>query len=145
MWKDIFEYHNHFNQKMIAEIIKHFGALPERTFPLFCHVLNAHQIWNSRILGLKSYEINQVHPKEKCSEIDANNYLDTLKILASGNLDREINYKTFKGADLSNKISDILFHIVNHSTHHKAQIISDFRRRNIEPLATDYILWKMTH
>lgn len=142
-FKQIFEYHHHFNQKLIGEIKNHFNKLPERSFPLFCHVLNAHQIWNARILGhVPSVTVHQVNPIDSCSSMDKDNYVNTLKILDTIALDKVITYKTSKGDEYSNTVQDILFHVGNHSTHHKAQIISDFRQSGIAPLVTDYIFYK---
>ena len=141
-FKDIFEYHHHFNQKLISEIKTHADRLPERTYPLFCHILNAHQIWNSRILNFSSFAVRQVHAIDSCADIDNKNYSDTLKIIESTDLEKIIIYTTFRGDKFSNSVRDILFHVANHSTHHKGQIISDFRNRDIEPLVTDYIFYR---
>jgi uncharacterized damage-inducible protein DinB len=42
----------------------------------------------------------------------------------------------------SNTIKDILFHMINHSTHHRAQIAMDMRNNKLEPLPLDYIFYK---
>ena len=47
-----------------------------------------------------------------------------------------------KGETFSNKIKDILFHIINHSTYHRAQIATDLKQNGIEPINTDYIFYK---
>jgi uncharacterized damage-inducible protein DinB len=66
----------------------------------------------------------------------------TVKILNTLPIDKSITYKTFKGDGYTNTIQDILFHVSNHSTHHRGQIISDFRQSGIEPIVTDYIFYK---
>lgn len=43
---------------------------------------------------------------------------------------------------LSLHIQQILFHIANHFTHHRGQIISDLRQNGIEPRISDYIFYK---
>ena len=141
-FRDIFEYHNHFNQKLIDLLIEKKDSISERTIPLFSHLVNAHQIWNSRILNTKSLGVHQLHTLEKCREIDNNNYTDTLKILTDINLDTNIKYKNSKGDDFENLAQHILFHVANHFTHHKGQIISDLRQHGIEPIVTDYIFYK---
>jgi uncharacterized damage-inducible protein DinB len=142
-FQEIFEYHHHFNQKLIDELKKHEKKLPQRTFPLFCHVLNAHHIWNARILRITTgFGVQDIHPIEACKEIDDKNYSDTKKIIETVSLEENITYKTFKGEEFSNTVRDILFHVVNHSTHHKGQIISDFRQQGIVPITTDYIFYK---
>jgi len=142
MFKEIFDYHFEFNNRIIDEISKERKNLPERTFPLFCHVLNAHQIWNARILNRKSFGVHEWHPLENCKSINEENYKNTLKIMHEFNLDETIKYSNSKGREFANTINDILFHIANHSTHHKGQIMSDFRISNLEPIITDYIFYK---
>ena len=141
-FREIFDYHRHFNQKLLEEIKIHQPALPARSFPLFCHILNAHQIWNARISNCTELGVQQVHPIEKCDELNQQNYADTLKILESHDLETIISYKTSKGQPFDNKIRDILFHVANHTTHHRGQIVSDFRLQGILPLVTDYIFFK---
>ncbi len=143
LFKDIFTYHHHFNQKLIEEFRVHGGKLPQRSFPLFCHILNAHHIWNTRILkAAEKFGVNQEHRLDQCPEIDKTNYQTTIQILDTVNLDASIDYKTSKGQPFSNRVRDILFHAANHTTHHRGQIISDFRQAGIQPLVTDYIFYR---
>lgn len=139
---DLFEYHHHFNQKLAAEIQQHLEALPERTFPLFCHVLNAHRIWNARILDLPATGVFQTYPVSECPGIDLKNLQDTLQILEQKDLSEAVTYTNTRGESFHNQVGEILFHVANHSTHHKGQIMSDFRSVGIPPLVTDYIFYK---
>ncbi|MEP2669415.1 MAG: DinB family protein [Cyclobacteriaceae bacterium] len=139
---DVFEYHHHFNQKVADLLMENKDNISERTVPLFSHCMNAHQIWNSRIMGTASYAVHQIHTLPQCKAIDRDNYANTLKILNELELDKTIEYKTSKGDAFSNTLSEIFFHISNHSTHHKGQIISDLRQSGIEPPVTDYIFYK---
>jgi uncharacterized damage-inducible protein DinB len=139
---DIFKYHHHYNQVLADLLIKNEDKISERTVPLFSHCMNAHQIWNSRITGAESYTVHQLHTLPKCKEIDSDNFATTLRILEKFDLIKTINYKTSKGDPFNNTIQEILFHVANHFTHHKGQIISDLRQSGIEPLITDYIFYK---
>lgn len=141
-FKDIFEYHNHFNQELIELLIKEKTNISERTIALFSHIVNAHQIWNSRVLETSSLGVHQLHSLEECKSIDSSNYKDTLKILEAFDLKTPIQYFNSKGKQFENSIQQILFHIANHCTHHKGQIISDLRISGIEPTITDYIFYK---
>ena len=141
-FKDIFEYHNHFNQKLADLLIVNSNKITERTIPLFSHSINAHQIWNSRILETKSLAVHQIHTLEKCKELDDQNYNDSLDILSDFDLAKKISYKTSGRIEFENSIQQILFHIANHFTHHRGQIISDLRQSGIEPIITDYIFYK---
>lgn len=142
LFKDIFEYHHHFNQLLIEQVALHEAALPQRTYPLLCHILNACQIWNSRILGLPGLGIQQMHSFSGCKQLDDANFRDVLSILEHCDPGKIIQYNNSAGKGFSNYTRDILFHAANHATHHKGQIISDFRLSGIEPLITDYIFYK---
>src|SRR5690606_36056016 len=116
--------------------------ISERTIPLFSHIVNAHQIWNSRILHKKALGVHQLHSHEKCKKLDTTNYFDTLNILSELDLNTIIKYKNSKGDEFENSIQQILFHVSNHFSHHRGQIISDLRQNGIEPIVTDYIFYK---
>jgi len=139
---EVFEYHHYFNLKLISELAKHRDKLPERSYTLLCHVLNAHQVWNSRILDQESFGVWDVHPLESCADIENTNYLNTLTIIETADFDKMITYRTQKGIQYTNSVRDILFHVNNHSTHHKGQIVADFRQQGIRPIETDYIFYK---
>ena len=79
---------------------------------------------------------------EKGQKMDEENYRNTMYIFGSRDINQSISYKNTQGEEFGNLIRDILFHIINHSTHHKGQIVSDFRQMGIPPLVTDYIFYK---
>jgi len=141
-FKDIFEYHNHYNQKLADLLIANKEQISERSIPLFSHMINAHQIWNSRILNTSSLGVNDVHTLEKCKALGQSNFTDSLKILDNYDLTTVIKYRSSEGETYQNTIQEILYHASNHHTHHRAQIVSDLRQKGIEPIATDYIFYK---
>lgn len=142
-FKNIFDYHHYFNQKLVDMFVEHQKELTERTIPLFSHCLNAHHIWNSRILNTEpSFGVHQIHKIVDFKTIDITNYQDTLKIIDTFDFNKIVGYKNSKGQVFSNSVKDILFHVANHHTHHKGQLISDLRQQGIEPLVTDYIFFK---
>lgn len=142
LFKDIFTYHHHFNQKLVGEFRTHLANLPTRTFPMFCHMLNAHQVWNARILKEQEFGVHQQHALEQCALVDETNFTTTLKILETVDLVAVITYSNSRGQVFSNLVRDVLFHAANHHTHHRGQIVSDFRQAGIPPLVTDYIFYK---
>ena len=140
--QNLFAYHHHFNLLLCEQLQTQEELLPQRTVPLFCHCLNAHQIWNARILGNETRGVHEVHPLELCNALDQENYEHSLRILEERTLDERIAYTNSKGMTYDNSILDILFHVCNHFTHHKGQIISDIRQSGAEPIVTDYIFYK---
>ncbi|MFZ1704112.1 MAG: DinB family protein [Saprospiraceae bacterium] len=142
IFRDIFVYHLELNQKVLVEIKKHILVLPENTYPLFCHILNAHQIWNSRILKLNSFGVNDVHPFDSSVSIMLENNKNTLKIVDEFDFSETIKYTNSEGEEFCNTVQDILFHVANHTTHHRGQIIAKFRSVGIQPILSDYIFYK---
>lgn len=141
-FSELFEYSYHFDQKFIDAIGQHTSLLPERCFQLINHILNAHQIWNGRILNEDTFGVWEIHPFENLEKINESNFLNSLKILENLDLSQIISYRNSKGDLFENKIEDILFHIINHSTYHRGQITLLFRESGVEPLISDYIFHK---
>jgi uncharacterized damage-inducible protein DinB len=142
-FKDIFEYHHQFNQKLADQILEHLDRIPEDSQKLFSHVLNAHQIWNSRILLQQpAFKVWDMQPPQQYKQIDLQNYGDTLRILEQADFSAPITYTNSQGQVFTNTVRDILFHVNNHSTHHKAQLASRFKALDIKPLVTDYIFFR---
>lgn len=65
-----------------------------------------------------------------------------MQIMDSRNLEELISYSNSKGEMFSNTIDDVLFHVINHSTYHRAQIATDLKIAQIESANTDYILYR---
>ncbi len=142
-FKELFAYNHHFNRQLATLFAAHADKTPVKSVKWFSHILNAHQVWNSRILpGKNRFGVWDVHDVNDLIEIDEVNYMDSMKILDQGSLQTEIKYLTSKGEPFTNTTRDILFHIINHSTYHRGQIAADFRQHGIEPIVTDYIFYK---
>src|SRR5690349_3236395 len=105
---EMFEYHHHFNLLLIGQVELHKEALPQRSFPLLCHVLNASYVWNSRILLLPSPGVNQMHTFNECRQMNDAIFNDVQAILKDRDLDEIIQYKNFAGVEFANSIRDIL-------------------------------------
>ncbi len=57
-------------------------------------------------------------------------------------LNKRVEYENSEGRTFANDVKDILFHVVNHSTHHRGQIMMDLRVSGIAPEPLDYIFYK---
>ena len=142
-FNQLFDYNFYCNKKLIEECNK-LESVPEKSIELFSHILNAHHIWNNRILGKPSeYKVWQLHEVKDWGDIHYENQRSSFEITTNADdFERRIDYENSKGRLFTNTLQDILFHIINHSTHHRAQISKDFRENDVEPLAMDYIFYK---
>lgn len=142
-FKDIFEYHHHMNLKLIELLLKNSEKVSEKCIFWFSHSMNAHQIWNARILKTNpTVGVNDVHAIATCKTMIEENHLNTLKIIDQFDFSDNVDYHTSKGAPFSNTVQEILFQIANHYTHHRGQIMADLRQSGIEPFMSDYIFYK---
>ena len=139
---EFFEYNYHFNNKLIEFISENFQLKPEKTVKLLNHLINAQQIWNARINNESEFEVWQINDWNNISKINTDNYSKTLGIIHNESIENSIEYKNSKGQKFVNKIEDVLFHVINHSTYHRAQIATDIKNNGIESINTDYIFYK---
>lgn len=142
-FKDTFEYNYHFNQELIQLFEKEKQNIPEKSIKLLNHLINAQEIWNARILNQSiSVDVWEIRPLENLKNHNETNYNQSISILNSIELSKKTEYKNSKGIEFSNTVQDVIFHVINHSTYHRAQIASDLKANGIEPINTDYIFYK---
>lgn len=142
-FEELFTYNLHCNQRLASVFSGQPTGIDAKSMALFSHMLNAHRIWNDRILGHPpAYKVWQNQPVAAFAAIDQHNYDQTLNILGTFGLADNIAYTTSGGQPFTNTVGDILFHIINHSTYHRGQIALLFRQHGVEPLMTDYIFYK---
>lgn len=142
-FNQLFDYNFYCNKKLI-ELCSAREDIPEKSIELFSHLLNSHHIWNSRILGeIKKLDAWQMHDKEDWGDIHYENQRSSFDITSNANdFELRIDFENSEGRLFTNTLQDILFHIINHSTHHRGQIMTDLRQHNIEPLPLDYVFYK---
>ena len=137
----LFAYNHHSNQKVLKLVLEHPEEVSEKTINLVNHILNVHQIWNARILSEPEFGIWQNHSWEMLWELNTKNHEKSLQILTELDVKAIIKYTTSKGVPYTNTVKDILFHLINHSTYHRAQIATELKNSGIEPENTDYIFY----
>lgn len=107
------------------------------------HILNAQHIWNSRIVQqVPLFATWDLQPTENFLQLENSNFQQTSVIINSVDLETVMDYKTSTGIAMKNKVKDMLFQIVNHSTYHRAQITTEWKQSGIKIIPSDYILYK---
>ena len=140
---DKLEYNYECNEQIFALCIAFPEAYSTKAEKLLSHIINAHHIWNARILGLATNtSVWQQHSLEELHKHNLQCKNDSLKILKEQNLLSSVTYKNSKNEAYENKTEDILFHIINHSTYHRAQIMSELKLNGATPISTDFIFFK---
>ena len=76
-------------------------------------------------------------------DIHYENQRNTFEIITNtDDYEERIDYENIEGRLFTNTIQDMLFHIINHSTHHRAQILMDLRENGLEPIPLDFVFYK---
>ncbi|WP_224484042.1 DinB family protein [Robertkochia aurantiaca] len=140
--KSLFEYHHFYNLELDKLLLADRESAFEKPQQLFSHMLNAHQIWNARLSGEGPFGVFQLHRPEDRAAIDLENYQKSLSILKERKLEDWISYADSRGHKFRNTVEDILFHITNHHTYHRGQVMMSLREQGAEPLISDYIYYK---
>lgn len=121
-------------------------AVPERAGTLFSHMLRAQDIWYGRVAGTDhaALDLWATDSLQDCAErLEASTRRWTALLDDRDDaLDAPVAYTNFSGTAFETPLQDIVLHVVNHGTHHRAQIALLLREADIAPPATDYIFFR---
>lgn len=140
----MFEHLNWANQR-ILETLQNV-EIENQQLRLFSHILNAEQVWITRLKGMDSSQMpiwsdGDIDVCAKLIKQNEENFTTFLAELVETNLDNLITYKNSKGEEFKTSIRDILTHVALHGQYHRGQINLRLRAEGIEPVGTDYILF----
>ncbi|TDI81546.1 MAG: damage-inducible protein DinB [Bacteroidetes bacterium] len=106
------------------------------------HTLNAQNIWNHRIAGKKPTQSTwETFDIDELSGLNDKNHAMSNVIVGQFDLRTLIDYKNSSGESFSNSVENILYHIINHSTYHRGQLMTELKQNGATPLSTDYIFY----
>ena len=139
----LFNY-DRFANELIAKEILDAGA-PQKPVQLLAHSLTAALVWLRRCKGLPN-GMSSPWPDDisaqRCTELIVEYHEDWiayLNELSDADFDKVINYQNFRGDHLRDQLSDIFTHVINHSTHTRAQIGQQLKFTGVQSLPiTDY-------
>jgi uncharacterized damage-inducible protein DinB len=136
-WADgkIAEILSNLDEKLLdAIVISSFPSIRKTVL----HIWDAQQIWLTRLEGGTANGWPSDNFKGDTKEM-LQGYLATSNKLAemganhdAAFFERHIAYKNTKGIEFSNAADDMLFHMVNHSSYHRGQIITMLRQLGID-------------
>jgi uncharacterized damage-inducible protein DinB len=127
----------------ILESLQEAEGPPQKAVRLFGHILRAQDLWWGRV------HESADEPPELWGEGDLSWCADRMRpstqqwrdLTRSDDLDQEITYSNSSGDRFTHPLHDIVFHVVNHGTHHRAQIARVLREAGIAPPTTGYIYY----
>jgi len=133
------------NTTVIDSLKQNQDPVPASCLRLLSHITNAQIIWLNRINGVPSpVGVWDEHILEVCEK---NHALFSTGIAQSLDDERKgtmikITYKNTQNVVFTDTLMDILLHVFNHGTYHRAQIAQEMKRSGMNPPVTDYIVFK---
>ena len=141
----LFDYDHHANHLILESILD--AGSPPKPVELMAHLLAAQQIWLGRCIGnpitdavlVPAWPVDTLTAIIEDNHAEWVNYINTLR---EEDFETEIYYKNLRGMPFQNKLADILAHVINHGTHHRAQAGQHLKIAGAESLPiTDYIFY----
>ncbi|MDB5118378.1 MAG: hypothetical protein JWQ79_3870 [Mucilaginibacter sp.] len=138
--------YDHYANQIILKLIRDANS-PEKPVQLMGHLLAAQQRWLNRCLYTHVIDNilwpeKETIPLEQLIDNGHNGWIDYLNTLTPADFDKKICYKTTQGIEFNDSLTDILAHLINHGTHHRAQIGQLLKFAGTESLPPlDYIAY----
>ncbi len=143
--KDFYAYHHWANALMIQAMATAPDISP-KAVSLFSHLLNTYFVWLARIEEQPSkYSVWQEHPIADFKRLNEQAYQTVIELFETKKpafLKTIVHYQNTEGVAFQNTVVEVLTHLANHTTHHRAQIAFELRQNHVAPPATDYIFYK---
>ncbi len=138
-----FEYDFYASKNLIEHIEQQESFVSSFVFKSFSHIINVHHIWLSRLKGSKaeSHFWDEL-PLFYFQKLLEANYTETIDFIERIELENKINYHSSEGVEFTKSINDVLYHILNHSNYHRAQIIMDLKNNNLTVPSFNFITFK---
>tara|TARA_R110001592_G_scaffold59831_2_gene181755 strand:+ start:10500 stop:10949 length:450 start_codon:yes stop_codon:yes gene_type:complete len=139
----LYEY-NIWANNLFVDVLKSNVYKNEKITTLFHHIGNAQLIWLDRITHSEE-DVPEVWTEGSLPDAielvnrSSQRWLDF--IYSQEEYENVIEYKNSKGETYETRISDILTHVANHSTHHRGQLATLLREEEITPPTSDFIFY----
>ncbi|WP_343559356.1 DinB family protein [Sphingobacterium sp.] len=140
-------YNDWANNLLIEKMKQEVEKTPPVCLRLFSHIVNAQLIWLYRLDGEKPpVGVWDEHSLSTCEHYHglASSGFKAKVLAQEAEIAKTISYTNTKHEQFQNSFGDILLHVFNHGTYHRAQIASEMRRNGLEPINTDYISFVRT-
>lgn len=125
---DKFEYDLQCNRAWIYKVKDQEDKINDFIIKSLSHVLNVHHIWNCRLIDrTPESDLWDKLPLDYAEKFAVENRNITLDYLESWDAEAKIEYHDSEGVKMEKDTIDVLYHILNHSNYHRAQIARELR------------------
>lgn len=107
------------------------------------HIINVHHIWNCRLLKKESEsDLWDILPLSYLDRLHQSNFQETIDFLEKYELSEKIKYHSSEGIHIEKPVTDVLYHMLNHSNYHRAQIVLDLKSNNNKTPSFNFISYR---
>lgn len=139
----LYQYNVWANNRVLGTIRRQ-NVNDEKILSLMGHVVAAQFLWFHRINGLPpaqvklwgEYSLDQI--STMADEI-GKKWVQFVE--SNDNFDRQLTYTNYVNEPYTNNVENIMIHLVNHSSYHRAQVAMLLRQKGYEPINTDFITY----
>lgn len=136
--------YNRWANNLFLDCLTNNTVANAKTFLLMSHLLTAEEIWLLRLKGepapnerlWEEYALPQLQEK---AEENTSAWISWLTGLSDPDFFLVVNYRNSRGEAFSTAVADVLNHVINHGTYHRAQMAGLLRLEEIDPPVSDYI------
>lgn len=137
---DKYEYDLQTNKRWINKVIQQEESVNDFIIKSLSHILNVHHIWNCRLLGTTPESgLWDKLPLDYATKFAVENRNVTISYLETWDHEAKVDFHDSEGTLLSKDTIDILYHILNHSNYHRAQIARELRTLGLEVPSFNFI------
>jgi uncharacterized damage-inducible protein DinB len=139
----LYNYNYWSNKRVLGEIQKQTVNDP-KILQLMGHVLAAQYLWLHRIKALPAPDVKlwgdyTLDRLLEMTEDVGKKWIEFVEV--TDNFDRELTYRNYTNDPYTNNVENIMIHLVNHSSYHRAQVAMLMRQKGYEPINTDFITY----
>lgn len=136
---------NKWANEVLLDTLVSLPDLPQRAAHIMAHQIISDRNWYERAHAQpQSFDFWEPLPLATLSSMIQQNHENWKHLLQSSSeqsLEKKASYRTSKGEQFASSLHDIIVHIVNHATHHRAQILLLIRQSGETPPLIDYIVY----
>lgn len=132
-------------ERLAASCREHGLENDERIVFLFKHTVNARRIWLERVrdrgITTSIDEDLTVAQSLARNAVDTQVWMELVKAAGDEGLVSAVSYSNLRGEPFTQLLRDIVFHVINHTTHHMDEVSVRIRAAGYAPPPTDHIVY----
>ena len=144
-FQKLFQYNEWANQQVV-NAVRQAHTQPRPMLDLLSHMAASQEIWLARILNSDSqhqptwpgHDLDTIQQKLTESSEEWSEFIETMN---DEHMKENHQYANSEGKLFKTTLEDVVLHVVNHATHHRAQLVKMLREQGEEPPVTDYIFY----